>query len=263
MSQLQHFVDYKLQTTPVFKAEALSQQFYSVFTKKDNNTPIISSPQYPNMPEVIFTTNGIQKWLEDLKPGKAAGPDNIPTWILKVCAVQIAPILQIVFTQTFNSGTLPSDWLTANIIPIYKKGDKSLPVNYRPISLTPVCCKIMEHIIFHSIHNHLNRYDIINPNQHGFRPGLSCQTQLVLLVDEIVKVMDSHHQVDLLLLDFSKAFDTVVHNKLLLKLAHYGIQSNTHQWIATWLTTRTQKVIGNSFGTPGNSFGTPSVSVVY
>ena len=67
--------------------------------------------------------------------------------------------------------------------------------------------------------------------------------QLVLLVDEILKAMDSHHQVDLLLIDFSKAFNTVDHNKLLLKLAHYGIQSNTHQWIATWLTTRTQKVI--------------------
>ena len=97
--------------------------------------------------------------------------------------------------------------------------------------------------MFHSIHNHLNRYDIINPNQHEFRPGFSCQMQLVLLVDEILKAMDSHHQVDPLLLDFSKAFNTVAHNKLLLKLVHYGIQSNTHQWIATWLTMRTQKVI--------------------
>ena len=123
-----------------------------------------------------------------MKPGKAAGPDNIPTWILNVCAVQIAPILLIIFTQTYNSGTLPSDWLTAIIIPIYKKGDKSLPVNYRSISLTFVCFKIMEHLVIHSILNHLNRYGIINPNQHGFRPGLSCQTQLVLLVDEILKL---------------------------------------------------------------------------
>ena len=84
------YADDGLQTTPVSKAEALNQQFNSVFTKEDNNTPIISSPQYPNMPEVIFTTNGIQKLLEDLKPGKATGPDNIPTWTLKVCAVQIA-----------------------------------------------------------------------------------------------------------------------------------------------------------------------------
>ena len=100
------------------------------------------------MPEVIFTTNGIQKLLEDLKPGKAAGPDNIPTWILKVCVIQIAPILQIAFTQTFNSGTLQVIGLLPTLfLYIYKKGDKSLLVNYRPISLTSVCCKIMEHII--------------------------------------------------------------------------------------------------------------------
>ena len=98
------------------------------------------------MPEVIFTINTIQKLLENMKPGKAAGPDSILTWILKICAVQIALILQIMFTQTFNSGALPSDWLTANIIPIYKRGDKSLPVNYRSISLTSIICKIMEHI---------------------------------------------------------------------------------------------------------------------
>ena len=110
------------------------------------------------MPDVMFTTNRIQKLLEDLKLGKAAGSDNIPTWILKVCVVQIVPILQIIFTQTFNSGTVPSDWLTFNIIPIYKKGDKSLPVDYRLISLTSVCCILMEHIIFHFILNHLNKY---------------------------------------------------------------------------------------------------------
>ena len=78
---------------------------------------------------------------------------------------------------------------------------------------------------------------------HGFRPELSCQTQLVLLVDDILKTIDSHHQAVLLLFDFSKAFDTVAHNILLLnyKLTHYGIQSNTYQWIPTWLTTRTQR----------------------
>ena len=97
-------------------------------------------------------------------------------------------------------------------------------------------------ILFHSIMNHLNTHNIINPNQHGFRPGFSCVTQLMLLTDDILKAMDSHYQVDLVLLDFSKAFDTVAHNKLLHKLAHYGIQSDIHRWISTWLTSRTQRV---------------------
>ena len=129
---------------------------------------------------ITFTTNGIEHLLKNLKPGKVAGPDDIPTWILKICAVQVAPILQVIFTQLPNSGTLPNDWLTANVIPIYKKGNKSIPTNYRPISLTAACCKVMEHIIFHSIMDHLNAHNIINPNQHGFRPGFSCNTQLIL-----------------------------------------------------------------------------------
>ena len=81
----------------------------------------------------------------------------------------------------------------------------------------------MEHVIFHCIMKHLNTHNIINPNQHGFRPGFSCNTQLMFLVDDTLIAMDSHYQVDLVLLDFSNAFDTVAHNKLLLKLANYGI----------------------------------------
>jgi len=81
----------------------------------------------------------------------------------------IAPVLQVIYIQSYQTGTLPNDWLTDNIFPVYKKGDKSTPANYRPISLTSVCCKTMEHIICHSILDHLNTYNI-NPTQHGFRP---------------------------------------------------------------------------------------------
>ena len=90
--------------------------------------------------------------------------------------------------------------------------------------------------------DHLNTYKIINPIQHGFRPGLSCQTQLILLIEKILRAMDQNYQVNLIMY-FSKAFNTVVHNKLLLKLEHLGIQSNTYSWIQTWLTSRTQKVV--------------------
>jgi len=156
-------------------------------------------------------------------------------------ATPLAPILQIIFTQSYSTSSLPDDdWLTANITPVCKKGSRNLPSNYRPISLTAVCCKLMEHIIFHSILKHLNSFNIIN---HGFRPDFSCQSQLMLLVDDILIDTDSHHQVDLIMLDFSKAFDTVLHNNLLLKLAHYGMQSCTHQWITTWLTSRHQRVV--------------------
>ena len=112
------YADDNLKTTPILKAEALS---FIHFLQRKIATPVISS-QYPNMTDIILTTNGIQKLLQDLKPGKSVGPDNIPTWIVKVCVVQITPILPIIFTQTYDSGTLSNDWFTANIIPIYRNG---------------------------------------------------------------------------------------------------------------------------------------------
>ena len=206
------------------------------------------------MPNIIFNTSGIKSLLKNLKPGKAAGPDNIPMWILITCAKQIAPILQIIFTRSLRSSILPKDWLSATIIPVFKKGNKNLPSNYRPISLTVVCCKVMEHIIFHSIMNHLNTHNIINPNQLGFRPGFSCVTQPMLLTDDILKAMDSHYQVDLVLLDFSKAFDTVAHSNIASSIRlfaddcvlyrvikspqdHLSLQQNLNQlvqWADTW-----------------------------
>ena len=144
-----------------------------------------------------------------------------------------------------NSGVLPSDWLSANITPIYKKNDRTNASNYRPISHTTICCKIMEHIIYHghSVMEHLNQYNILNTFQYGFRQGFSCEAQLASVVEDILFAMDNLHQVDFVLLDFCKAFDTVPHHCLLLKLQSYGITNKTHTWITSWLTQRVQRVV--------------------
>ena len=107
------YADDNLKTTPILKAEALS---FIHFLQRKIATPVISS-QYPNMTDIILTTNGIQKLLQDLKPGKSAGPDNIPTWILNVYVVQITPSLPVIFTQTYDSGTYPNQCFT---VPIYR-----------------------------------------------------------------------------------------------------------------------------------------------
>ena len=143
----------------------------------------------------------------------------------------------MLFTQSLNTGILPEDWLTANITPVYKKGCRSIPSNYRPISLTSVCSKVMEHIVFHSIMQHVQHDGILSEFQHCFRSGYSCQTQLIDFIKHIQHAMDQQKPVDLILLDFSKVFDMVPHQRLLTKLAHYGIQGDAHRWIRSWLNT--------------------------
>ena len=111
--------------------------------------------------------------------------DKIHPLALKELRDTLAPILQVIFTESLQSGKLPDDWKTANVVPIYKKGSKHLPVNYRPVSLTCICSKVMEHIIVSQLCRHLEQHKILDKNQHGFRKGLSTETQLVDFVQEL------------------------------------------------------------------------------
>ncbi len=188
----------RIATDPKKKAEVLSNQFQSVFTKEDRtNIPDKGLSNHPTMPDISFSPDGIQKLLEGLNPSKAAGPDDIPVRILKCCAAQLAPVLQVIFTQSYTTGTLPEDWLSANITAVFKNGNRSAPVNYRPISLTAVCCKVLEHVVFRSIMQHLQEHDILNMYQHGFRSGHSCETQLLTVAEDTLKALDRREQVDL------------------------------------------------------------------
>ena len=124
--------------------------------------------------------------------GSCLQSQQLPARVLKLCAEQISPVLQIIFSQSLEYGTLPQDWLSANITPVFKKGNRNIPGNYRPISLTSLPCKVMEHIIFHHIMNHFDTLNILNPLQHGFRPNHSCQSQLISFVEDIQFSMNNH-----------------------------------------------------------------------
>ena len=181
------------------------------------------------MGQINISSNGILKLLKELNVEKGCGPDLIPIRVVKYAAEEIAT----------------KDWLTTNITPIFKKGKKSDPGNYRPVSLTSVCCKILEHIIYSQIMNHLDDNSILVKIQHGLRSQHSCELQLISTINDLAKSMNENSQTDLFVLDFQKAFDTVPHERLLNKLHHYGIQGHTHQWIRTWLKQRTQSVVIN------------------
>ena len=147
----------------------------------------------------------------NLNPSKASGPDSIKPIVLKNLSNEIALFLSVLFQKSLDSGQVPHDWTKACVTPIFKKGDRSDPINYRPISLTCILCKVMEHIVASNLSRHFEQNDILYDLQHGFRERRSCKTQLIQLVEELARNTSQGRQTDLILLDFSKAFDRVNH----------------------------------------------------
>lgn len=236
-----------LTNDPVSKVNILNKQYEQVYTKEDvSQLPTLGMATSERMPSVNVSTAGVLKLLKHLNDNKSCGPDGIHPKILKSCAEVIAPYLTLIFQQSLDSGKLPSDWLLANVCPIFKSGSKSDPANYRPISLTCVCSKLMEHIISSSLMTFLIENNVLLNSQHGFRKGLSCETQLLMTYHDIAEKLDRGKQMDLVFLDFSKAFDRVPHQRLLLKLKSYGVDDRTLNWIEGFLSNRTQRVTADS-----------------
>ena len=238
-------VDNQTITDDQGKADILANQFHSVFTKDDCQVPNLPPSNFPDMPEIDITTDGITKLLRNLDVSKANGPDMIPNHVLKLTAEQIAPALQFIFKQSYDQGVLPEDWRKANIASVYKKGSKSDPANYRPISLTCVCCKLMEHILDSQLMKHLTINSILTDYQHAFRQGRSCDTQLTATIHDLATNHNDRKTCDIAILDFSKAFDVVPHQKLLQKLHMYGIRNKNLTWIKSFLTFRHQRTLVN------------------
>ena len=226
------------------KADILNKQFSSVFNKNENKDTIPDkgpSP-HPSIENITINKEGVRKMLANLNPHKATGPDNIPTRLLKDLATPLAPIFTILFQASLNQGTVPHDWKKANVVPIYKKGSKFKAENYRPVSLTCISSKLMEHIITSNIMQHLDSNNILTDAQHGFRKRRSCESQLIPTIQHLAKSLDDKQQIDTVFLDFSKAFDKVPFERLKYKLKWYGISGKIHSWISDFLNSRTQQV---------------------
>ncbi len=163
--------------------------------------------------------------------------------VLKPCSAVLAKPLSIIFEKSFETGKLPEIWLKANIIPLFKKGNKLDPTNYRPISLTSIVCKIMEKIIRDEIMNYLVINNLIISQQHGFVNNKSCITNLLETLDLITKALADGFDIDVLFMDFAKAFDSVAHIRLLVKLEAHGIRNKLLEWCKGFLTNRLQRVV--------------------
>ena len=228
------------------KSEILNHQFQTVFTIEDfTNFPQKGPSHYPHIDDIEITNSGVCKLLSDCNPHKSAGPDSIHSCFLKNAANEIAPMLTHLFQSSLITGTIPSIWKQAYVTPIYKTGSRSDAKNYRPISLTSIICKTLEHIICRHIMNHLDANDILFKHQYGFRSKHSCETQLLTAIDDFAKAVNNKKQTDACMLDFSKAFDKVPHQRLLHKLEFYGITGDTLAWLKAFLSNRSQQVALN------------------
>ena len=148
-----------------------------------------------------------------------------------------------VFNMSLQEGIVPVEWKEANIIPLFKKGSRNKSVNYRPVSLTSVICKLLETIIRDHMMDFLVKHKLINTSQHGFLKARSCLTNLLCFFEEITKWVDDGSPVDVIYLDFQKAFDKVPHQRLILKLKSHGMGNSIINWIEQWLTDRRQRVV--------------------
>ena len=143
--------------------------------------------------------------MSNLDSHKVAGPDEIPSMLLKDYATYLASILVKTYQVSLNTATMPSDWLKVYVTPIFKKEDRACPVNYRLISLACIACKTLAHIINSQIIDYLQNFNLLTDAQHSFRPRRLCESQL----HEIAKALDAGQSTDVVLLDFQKAFDKV------------------------------------------------------
>ena len=228
------------------KAEILNNHFASVFTNEDKE----SFPEFKVekddliiMEELKLLECDIKKKLLNLDPGKSSGPDKINGRILKELAHEISPVLEILFNKSIIEGSLPYQWKEAHVIALFKKGSKRSPNNYRPVSLTSICCKLLETFVRDNIVNNLEKQGLFHKDQHGFRYGLSCCTQLLEVMEVWTRWFDMGLPWDAIYTDFSKAFDSVPHERLLKKVEAYGIRGNLLSWIRNFLTSRKQRVV--------------------
>ena len=220
-------------------ADILNEFFGQQFCKQHQLTNVAN---YSGPPDCIeITTEGVFKLVTALKNGKAPGPDEIRKEDLAIDPLMTARCLTYIFRASLTSSKLPREWKLAHVTPLHKRGANDQPNNYRPISLTSIPCKILEHIVLHHLNLVLDK--ILCSRQHGFRQGLSCETQLCGTYHDLAKHADRGNTVHALVLDFAKAFDKVPHGLLMQKLSRIpGVASQILMWIHDFLLDRRQRV---------------------
>ena len=223
------------------KANLFNKYFYSQFSNESNYNIDINFLNDSDF-NISFSTSRIQNHLQNLNVNKAFNPDQIPGIVLKRCSDTLAEPLSIIFNIVYNTGIVPAEWKLANVVPVFKKGEKKSVKNYRPISLTCICSKLMERIVQEEILNRTSH--LIDRRQHGFLESKSCTTNLISLVKDVAFSLHNRIGTDIIYFDFAKAFDTVNHDLLLRKLKYkFKIDGRMSKFLCNYLSNRKQRVV--------------------
>lgn len=227
--------------------DSLADFFSSVFVS--GNDVDISRHDSNNTKKIRMSHSGLKSLLKTVDVRKASGPDGISGYTISQLAENVdefTDCLYMVYEASLKQHTVPEDWRTANVVPIFKAGSRAEPGNYRPISLTSILGKLLEHIIASQMWDHIEEKDIITTKQHGFRKRLSTTTQLLHVVHNAGESINDKLNYNMVSFDFTKAFDKVCHNMLINKLYDYNFPTEIILWIQQWLTGRSSVVMVNS-----------------
>ena len=252
-------------TTPSLKANLFASIFASNSNLDDQGVqPRHFPPSKFTMSPIKFSTRKVRQTLLQLDTSKSKGPDGIPAIVLKTCAPQLAPILNKLFQLSYTLGTFPTSWKQAHVFPIPKIGDKSNPLNYRPIAITSLISKTMETIITKQLLTFLETNNLLSDHQYGFRKARSTCDILAYAVHVWSSALESCGESRVISLDISKAFDRVWHKGLLAKLPMFGLNQTLIYWIDNFLSNRSIAVRMDGFLSNLHSInaGVPQGSVI-
>jgi hypothetical protein len=228
-------------------ADLLNSYFASVFTREDcihipEPVEMFKGSQSESLSSMTIEEQVVLEKLTKINVGKSHGPDELHGKLLYEIRYEIVKDLTKLFNLSLETGVVPQDWRDADVCPLFKKGKRDKAENYRPVSLTSIVGKLLESILKDRIVTHLEQHKLLRESQHGFTSGRSCLTNLLVFFEFITKELDKGNNVDLVYLDFCKAFDKVPHCRLGKKLEAHGIKGEVKTWIVNWLSNRRQRV---------------------